>query len=493
MTTFKIKVKNFLILFTLAAFGAAGVSGLFQNKVSAAGFSGKIYTSTFNGQFVPANKYSSKDAVYLNGGPVHEGAQGLPDGTYYFQVTGPSGNDLLSTDPAICRQLIVANGVIAAADGPACQHPTGIPQSDGSRPVKLMPFNDTPNPGGNYKAWLIQKTNNTTVASDGIHINFKNSDAKSEIFRVEDVPCTNCSPTATLSGHKFYDANQNAFFDPDEVPVQGVQISVEYTFNGDTTTNIVTTDGLGDWSVVVPTGAQYLIGELVPNTGTLDSIWLQTAPLADIESFQGYIGTANGNQTGLNFGNVCISVSGPAPAPCPVSYDPPPTPTPTPEPTATPTPCPECNTITLSGKKFYDANANGLFDGGEVSLEGVQIVIILTDSNGTTFTVVTTDASGDWSLLVPPGAQYLIGEFLPDTGSSDQPGSYWEQTAPAANDEGFRGYVGTANENQTGLNFGDVCYRPDGTASSTPCGVSYPSFETPTPEPTPTGTPPDNQ
>lgn len=489
MTIFKIKVKNFLILFTLAAFGAAGVYGLFQNKTLAAGFSGKIFTSLFDGQFVHANKYSSKDDVYMNGGPQNQNTSGLPDGTYYFQVTGPSGNDLLSTDPADCRQLIVGNGRIIAADGPACQHPTGIPQPDGSRPVKLMPFDDTPNPGGNYKAWLIQKTNNTSVAADGIHINFKNSEAKHEVFKVISEPCSNCSPTVTLSGQKFYDANQNAVFDQGEVPVAGVKISIDYTFNGDTTTTVVTTDGLGNWSLVVPTGAQYIVGELVPNTGALDSIWLQTAPLADVEGFQGYRGTANADQTGLNFGDVCVNVSGAAPEPCPVSYDPLPTPSPTPEPTPTPTPCPECNTITLSGKKFYDANANGLFDGGEVSLEGVQIVILLTDSNGTTFTVVTTDDSGDWSLLVPPGAQYLIGEFLPDTGSGDPPGSYWEQTAPAANDEGFRGYIGTASENQTGLNFGDVCYYPDGTASATPCDVSYPVFETPPPEPTPTESP----
>ena len=101
----------------------------FKTKLSAAGFSGKIFTTTFDGQFVHVNNYSSKDAVYLNGGPVHANANGLPDGTYYFQVTGPSGNDLLSTDPAVCRQVIVFNGVIAAAEGPSCQHPTGIPQS----------------------------------------------------------------------------------------------------------------------------------------------------------------------------------------------------------------------------------------------------------------------------------------------------------------------------------------------------------------------------
>ena len=35
--------------------------------------------------------------VYINGGPQNEDTQGLPDGTYYFQVTNPSGAVLLST------------------------------------------------------------------------------------------------------------------------------------------------------------------------------------------------------------------------------------------------------------------------------------------------------------------------------------------------------------------------------------------------------------
>ena len=106
---------------------------------------------------------------------------------------------MLSTDLAICRQLLVFNGRVVAAEGPACQHPTGIPNSDGSTPVKLMPFNDTPNPGGNYKAWLIAKTNNTTVAADGKHINFKNSDAKSEVFKVDFCILPQLQPDFTVS------------------------------------------------------------------------------------------------------------------------------------------------------------------------------------------------------------------------------------------------------------------------------------------------------
>ncbi len=487
MTISKIKAKKILILFALAAFAAAGVSGLFQNKSSAAGFNGAIYTTTFNGLSVNENTYSNKNAVYINGGPQNQNANGLPDGTYYFQVTDPSGKTLLSTDDAVCRQLIVANGRVVAADGPACQHSTGIPNSsNGSTPVKLAPFNDTPNSGSEYKVWLIRQSVNTTVASDGKHLNFKNNDAKTDNFKVIFVPCTNCNPTVTLGGKKFYDANGNTLFDLGEAPVEGVKFVISVTTSDGTTTTTVTTDESGNWSFVVPTGAEYEIGEYLPYTTADDepgSYWQQTSPVADSEGFQGYRGTANGDHFSLNFGDICYYPNGGASAtPCGVSYTPP-----EPSPTPTPTPCNgDCPTVVLSGKKFYDANQNRLFDLGEVPVQGVRIAVVLTIDGDTTITVVTTDESGNWSLTVPTGAVYKIGEYVPDTGP-DEPGSYWQQTAPVGDDEGFQGYNGTASENQSGLNFGDVCFHPDAegnpVASGTPCTVSYPAPPTPTPTP----------
>jgi hypothetical protein len=83
-------------------------------------------------------------------------AAGLDDGIYVFQVTDPSGKTLLSTDQARCRQVVVADGVIAAVvvqpDG--CQHLTGFDVDHGATTVQLMPYNNTPNPGGEYKVWI---------------------------------------------------------------------------------------------------------------------------------------------------------------------------------------------------------------------------------------------------------------------------------------------------------------------------------------------------
>src|SRR5258706_609032 len=98
----------------------------------AAGVSGAIFTTTANGSAVNANQYDSKCAVYLDGGPgLHAPAKaaGLPDGEYYFQVTDPSGAQLLSTDPVSNRKFRVTRGVITAFTGTGGPvHPTGIDQ-----------------------------------------------------------------------------------------------------------------------------------------------------------------------------------------------------------------------------------------------------------------------------------------------------------------------------------------------------------------------------
>jgi len=494
MINSKIKSRTLIVLFTLAAMCAASFY-VFRNKASAAGFQGSIYTTTFDGSAVNENIYSSKDAVYLSGGPQNASANGLPDGTYYFQVTDPSGATLLSTDAAVCRQLVVFDGRVAGAEGPSCQHPTGIPNSsNGTTPVKLAPFADTPNSGSQYKVWLIRQTSGTTVAADGMHINFSNGNAKTDNFKVVFTPCANCSPTSLLAGRKFYDANANGLFDEGEVPVRGVQILI---LAGATTT-VVTTNESGIWNTTVPTGVEYTVLEFLPFTGPdgePGSYWQQTSPVADGEGFQGYVGTVNGDQTNLNFGNICYIPNAQgspsaAAAPCPVSDRPPPPPTPTP----TPTPCPDCSpTAVLSGAKFYDTNGNAFFDPGELPVAGVQIAVVLTTSEGVTLTFATTDASGNWSLTVPAGAQYIVSEYLPDTDPATEPGGYWEQTAPLPNDEGFRGYSGTASADQSGLNFGNHCFLADSEgnpfASLTPCSVRYPPPPS-TPTPTPT---PDNQ
>ena len=146
-----------------------------------ANFNGAIQTTVSDGSVVNQNLYATKDLAYLTGGPQNSNSQGLPDGYYYFQVTDPSGKTLLSTDPASCRQVQVIGGVVAHSfdgtnyDGAgttyspqdpnnwvltsvACSHLIGTANSSNNElPVALMPYADTPNHGGVYKAWLISQ------------------------------------------------------------------------------------------------------------------------------------------------------------------------------------------------------------------------------------------------------------------------------------------------------------------------------------------------
>ncbi|MGH2839798.1 MAG: hypothetical protein ACRDKY_03105 [Solirubrobacteraceae bacterium] len=120
--------------------------------------SGAIFTTLADGSEVNFNIYPNKEAVYLDGGPgpgAPQTAAGLDDGTYVFQVTDPSGKTLLSTDLASCRQFTVSGGIITSvAPSGACAHVTGIDLDYGATTVQLMPYNDTPNPGGVYKVWV---------------------------------------------------------------------------------------------------------------------------------------------------------------------------------------------------------------------------------------------------------------------------------------------------------------------------------------------------
>lgn len=129
--------------------------------VSAGAPSGAIFTTLSDGSEVNLNLFPSKDAVYLDGGPgpgAPATAAGLDDGTYVFQITIPSGKVLLSTDQARCRQFTVLGGlitsVVAQPDG--CQHKTGIDIDHGALTVQMMPYKDTTNNGGVYKAWIVR-------------------------------------------------------------------------------------------------------------------------------------------------------------------------------------------------------------------------------------------------------------------------------------------------------------------------------------------------
>jgi len=199
--------------------------------------SGAIFTTVADGSEVNANIYPSKEAVYLDGGPgpgAPQTAAGLDDGRYVFQVTDPSGKRLLSTDAARCRQFDVANGIITNVVATGCQHITGVDVDHGAVTVQLMPYNDTPNPGGVYKVWATLAVNYRCSlnvvdcgykAGQNVH-GFSPSDSKTDNFKVK------AKVAQEIDTRFFADTNGNNYPDEGESWLDGMGILWSDTAGG---------------------------------------------------------------------------------------------------------------------------------------------------------------------------------------------------------------------------------------------------------------------
>jgi hypothetical protein len=176
--------------------------------------SGAIFTTDAAGTIVNANvQYNSKCEVYLDGGPgpnAPSHAAGLPAGDYYFQVTDPNGQTLLSTDPVSNRRFTVSSaGVISAytgTGGPA--HPTGVDRDHpelGAITISLanascpVDFIDSPNNGGVYKVWATRvsdfsgdPTKVDNACSNGCFHGFLPSKSKTDDFKARPTLTTFC-------------------------------------------------------------------------------------------------------------------------------------------------------------------------------------------------------------------------------------------------------------------------------------------------------------
>jgi len=53
--------------------------------------------------------------------------------------------------------------------------------------VQLTPFDGTPNNGGEYKAWLIRKTSQTSISTTDPRVNISNhNDRQTDNFKVKE-------------------------------------------------------------------------------------------------------------------------------------------------------------------------------------------------------------------------------------------------------------------------------------------------------------------
>jgi hypothetical protein len=181
------------------------VSAALQAPAQAKGVPGAIFTTDLFGNVVNGNQYTSKCAVYLDGGPgpnAPANAAGLPDGDYYFQVTDPSGEQLLSTDPVSNRMFTVTGGVITGHSG---SHPTGMDQDHSAVTISLADANcpadflTTPNNGGVYKVWATPVADFAgdpglvdNECGNGCFHGFAPSKSKTDNFKVEASEPTFC-------------------------------------------------------------------------------------------------------------------------------------------------------------------------------------------------------------------------------------------------------------------------------------------------------------
>lgn len=181
-------MKRLIAVLVLAVVGLGFVS----TAALARAPSGAIFTTLEDGTQVNANIYEFAEDVYLDGGPgpnAPSDAAGLPEGIYIFQVTDPSGKLLLSTDDFVCRAFYVDERGVIADVMPAggCEHATGTDADHDATTVQLMPFLETPNPGGEYKVWVTPIEAFDPLGETKYH-GFVSSASKTDMFKVLTPP-----------------------------------------------------------------------------------------------------------------------------------------------------------------------------------------------------------------------------------------------------------------------------------------------------------------
>jgi hypothetical protein len=178
----KRKIRRLFFVAALAAFGIGMNGAAFAQQVS-----GAIFTTDQNSSYVNGNVYDFMEDVYLNGGPRPNApctAAGLPSGDYYFQVTDPSGSQLLSTALIKDRRATVSGGLFIDT---TAIHNIGIGKCVEVNPdnitVQLAPFLPTPNPGGEYKVWVTKVSDFDATMTKG-SFGFIQSKSKTDNFKV---------------------------------------------------------------------------------------------------------------------------------------------------------------------------------------------------------------------------------------------------------------------------------------------------------------------
>ncbi|RJP35899.1 MAG: hypothetical protein C4547_08470 [Phycisphaerales bacterium] len=379
---------------------------------------GAIFTTTEDGAIVNENvRYTAKEEVYLDGGPgpnAPSGAAGLPEGDYYFQVTDPSGKDLLSTDHISCRKIHVnEHGVIDFVYAGTsyekekgkwiavpCQHAQGVDIDHaelGAITVQLFPYDDTPNKGGVYKVWItpvddyVGESEACNVGENGpCNVNGENwqpgnfhgfipAKSKTDNYKVKKNGGGGPGgQPSELTVRKFHDRNFNCTWEEGEEEIAGWAVDVTDPLgitNTEYTPGLILTAEPGVYTFQEDTPA----GTLQTHS-SLDGVNVSCYPAADPVVLVD-VADAFGEVHQIVYGNVGLG--------------------------------------SIEVCKVYDANGNGVADEGEPGVPGWQMMI-----NGD---IQATGPDGCTTFVdLLPGV-YTVSEILPNTGG-------WIATGPTSVD-----------------------------------------------------------
>lgn len=236
---------------------------------------GAIFTTNSTCDGTNINLFADKQAVYLDGGPTHPGAAGLPDGFYYVQVTAPDGTLLGTSVYGESPQppVEVVNGEFLT-----CYQLWSIlfKASNGEQG-----YDDTPNPGGEYKVWASQD------------FTFTNDETKTDNFKVRSGGPGDPEPPepAELGVLKFYDADADGQNDAGEPLIVGWKIHIM--------------DGI-DYIRYTPVVIYldpdiYTVSEFLP----VEPNWMATTPTSVSVTLSEESPSAL-----VEFGNVCLGAGG---------------------------------------------------------------------------------------------------------------------------------------------------------------------------------------
>jgi hypothetical protein len=368
---------------------------------------GAVFTTDSTCADVNHNIYAAKSDVYVNGGPAKPGAAGLPDGDYYVRVTDPSGKVVLGSTPG--ADVTVVDGEFVD-----CYQLTTILKTPGGS----TGYNDTPNPGYEYKVW---------VSSDS---SFSNSNSKTDNFKVKP---TRRAPS--ICGVKFNDHNGNGLRDSGDEGLSGWTIFLDANGNGVLDRNDANGNGCWDgpsegeqWTTTSNHGAYSFTG-LAAGTykviEVLTSGWCQTAPQADGDTYTannlvGYVVTVNtGDQCdSRDFGNF--------------------------------------QKVRIKGTKYNDANGDGQTTGDKGLANWTIVLDNDTDATNGNIRTTTTDSYGCYTFSNLAPGTYYIYEVLKDSWQQTKPSSGSGVVSITGNGKGYCVTVGG-----DGQQSGQDCLRKD--------------------------------